>query len=141
MPAARRYPASLPEWIPVETGIQETRGACRFVGADKLANVNLGTTWAKIHRVENRQAFADAWLAWALRRLKEARISAAASRELDKLKPEAGVSSAARTKLKPEKTKPRTARTAGASKLGVPKKCRPNIRPKAARNKSGAPER
>jgi hypothetical protein len=39
-----------------------------------------------MHQVANRAAFVDAWLMWSLRRLKAAKISAAATRELEAMR-------------------------------------------------------
>lgn len=87
----RRFPKHLPLWIPTPDGLQETRAPFRTVPAAVLQSINLGMAWQVIHRVEDRKAFFDAWLAYALRRLKVAKASAAATRGLEVVRSAVGV--------------------------------------------------
>lgn len=95
----RRFPKHLPVWIPTLEGIQETVSPFRSVGAAVLARYNTGESWAKVRHVADRAAFMHAWHLWCLNRLRRLEASAAATRELEAIREQVGISDAPRPKI------------------------------------------
>lgn len=100
----RRFPKHLPVWIPTLEGLAETRPPYRTVGAAVLARFNTGESWAKVRHVADRAEFMHAWHLWCLNRLRRLEASAAATRELETIREQAGVSSRLGTKPKTVRT-------------------------------------